>query len=218
MISPQMSFRENIQLSISELDEAKAFAHDINDKFSSIIKESFPEKLFQTDFQELNNGNMLHNIYNDSFKGTFEIVVGWDQKNIAGQNIKFMALNTSGRGEAISFSKKEPSISKLPDKAYYAGGIGCALAGFALCMWYAQESDDFNMILFFVVIIVIGWIGLKLGTFFGTRLQDSAYDRAQAEAMNDQLFLQSGGPWLAFSEKISILMKKTAEENSTAEE
>ena len=206
MISHQMAFRKNIQLSFTDLEEAKSFANKVNERILYLIKETFPASLFKSSFEELKNGNLLHKIENDSFIGTFEVVVGWDQKNIAGQNQKFMALNTSGKGENKSFKEKETGIQKLPDKAYYTGAIAGGGIGFAVCMLYAMETDDFNMILFFIVMIVTGWIGLKIGSIVGNKMHDKAYDKAQKEAMEDKLFLQSGGPWLAFSEKIDELM------------
>lgn len=216
MISPQMDFRKNIQLSISDLNEAKNFAHSVNTRISQVIQETFPSQQFNSSCYELENGNIVHKIENSAFEGTFEIVVGWDQKNIDGQNRKFMALNTSGKGENRSFKEKEPSIQKLPDKGYYGGALIGGGIGFAVCMLYAMETDDFNMILFFVVILVSGWIGLKIGSIIGNNLLDKAYDNAQAEAMGNQEFLQSAGPWLAFTEKIEALMDQVHAEDQAS--
>ena len=211
MISPQMTFRKNIQLPITDLEEAKRFARTTNEKFLAIVKESFPESLFSTYYEEKENGNLVHSVANDSFEGVFEVVVGWDQKNIDGQNVKFMALNTSGRGESISFMHKEQSIRKLPDKGYYGGALAGGLLGFIVSMLYAYESDDINLLMFFVVMIVTGWIGMMTGSVLGNKMLDKLYDKAQAEAMNDQLFLQSSGPWLSFTEKIENKMDEILE-------
>ena len=213
MISHQMNFRKNIQLSISDLEKAKSFALSVNDRFNSTINQTFPEDNFEVDFEELENGNFVYEISNNSFVGKFEIVVGWDQKNIDGKNVKFMALNTSGKGESKAFKEKEEAITKLPDKGYYGGALAGGGIGFGVCMWYATSSDDFNVILFFIFIIVTGWIGLKVGSIMGNSMQDKAYDKAQAEAMNDQLFLQSAGPWLAFSDKVVEIMDQVLEED-----
>ena len=216
MISHQMSFRKNIQLSITDLNEAKAFASKVNERFKLAVNNAFPQTNFSLNFEEMENGNFVYTVSNDSFIGKFEIVVGWDQKNINGKNVKFMALNTSGCGENIAFKNKELSIQKLPDKGYYGGALAGGGIGFGICMWYASESDDFNIILFFIFMIVTGWIGLKIGSILGTRMQDNAYDKAQTEAMNDQLFLQSAGPWLAFSEKVEEIMDLVLEEDQNA--
>ena len=211
-----MTFRKNIQLSISDLDEAKMFANKTNERFKSVVSETFPQESFSVDFHKQENGNLVYNISNDSFTGKFEIVVGWDQKNIDGQNLKFMALNTSGSGENASFKSKETAIQKLPDKGYYGGAIAGGALGFGICMAYAVSSDDFNVILFFIFILVTGWIGLKIGSVIGNQMQDKAYDKAQAEAMSDQLFLQSAGPWLAFTDKIEKLMDQVLAEDQAS--
>ncbi len=219
MISHQMNFRKNIQLSINDLNGAKAFALEVNERFKKAVNESFPTETFRIHFSERKNGNLVYEIKNESFDGIFEIVVGWDQKNIDGKNVKFMALNTSGRGESTSFLDKEESIRKLPDKGFYGGALAGGGIGFGICMWYASESDDFNIILFFIFMIVTGWIGLKAGSIIGNKMQDKAYDKAQMEAMNDQLFLQSAGPWLAFSDKIVEIMDQVlTEDQSNAKE
>lgn len=219
MISPQMLFRKNIQLSISELKQAKAFAHQVNECFVEIVKDSFPEELFNISFKKLENGNLVHTVSNEAFEGVFEIVVGWDQKNIDGQIQKFMALNTSGKGESRSFKTREPSIQKLPDKGYYGGALSGGLIGFAICMWYAYESDDINMIMFFIVMLVTGWLGMKIGSILGSYLQNKAYDKAQSQAMSNELFLKSSGPWLAFSEKVNLKLDEIlTSEHTTFEE
>lgn len=213
MISHKMHFRKNIPLSISDLNEAKEFAVSVNDRFKKLIAEIFPDSSFKVDFNELGNGNLVYDISNDSFEGKFEIVVGWDQKNVDGQNMKFMALNTSGNGENAAFKRKEPAIQKLPDKGFYGGALAGGAIGFGICMWYAMESDDFNMILFFITMIVTGWIGLKIGSIVGNKMLDKAYDKAQEEAMSDQKFLQSAGPWLAFSDRVNELMDQVLAED-----
>ena len=213
MISHQMSFRKNIQLSITDLNEAKVFASKVNDRFKMAVNDSFPQTDFSLNFEEMENGNFVHNISNESFVGKFEIIVGWDQKNIDGKNVKFMALNTSGRGENVSFKNKEAAIQKLPDKGYYGGALTGGGIGFGICMWYASESDDFNIILFFIFMIVTGWLGLKIGSILGVSMQDKAYDKAQTEAMSDQLFLQSAGPWISFSDKVEEIMDQVLEED-----
>jgi len=211
-----MTFRNNIQLNVDDLGAAKAFAAKANEKFSSLISETFPLSNFKVTFNELKNGNMSYEITNDAFTGLFEIVVGWDQKNIDGENRKFMALNTCGKGENSAFKRREPAIQKMPDYGYYGGAVTGGMLGFALCMWYAMQSDDFNMILFFIVMIVTGWIGLKIGSVIGNNLQDKAYDKAQTEAMSDQLFLQSAGPWLAFTDRVDKLMQILAAEDEAS--
>ncbi|MCM8534453.1 MAG: hypothetical protein NE334_00800 [Lentisphaeraceae bacterium] len=106
------------------------------------------------------------------------------------------------------FKNKLPLINSLPDKGYYLGAVIGALIGFIVSMLYSYETDDINLLMFMILMIVLGWIGLKFGTFIGNNLLDSSYDKAYEQAMTDDLFLRSSGPWLSFLDQLPNLVEE----------
>ncbi|MCM8533446.1 MAG: hypothetical protein NE330_19925 [Lentisphaeraceae bacterium] len=207
MISPEMTFRQGFSLPFDNLDNARAFGESVFSSINQAISEHFSSDLFQTSSETLSEGSYSFNLSNDSFEANINLIIGWDQTNINGVISKFLALNITADGFNRGFRNRLPLINSLPDKGYYTGTISGGLFGFILSMAYSYETDDINLLMFMIVMIAFGWVGLKLGTFVGNKLLDSTYDKAHESAMTDTLFLSSSGPWLSFLDQLPQLIE-----------
>ena len=215
MITPEMNFRKNIQLSASDLNEAEKLAETVNEELSCLVREAYDEDS-TVQYEQLENGNYQYHISNDSFTGMIELVTGWDMQQKEGENIKFMALNSSGAGGSRYFKDSKKTLEALPDYGYYGGMLSGAILGFAICMLYAIQTEVMDATFYAVFTIIAGWLGSMAGKFIGNRLYDKKYDSVTSRAMENKEFLGSAARWLSLTGEVEKLLDKVKKEDSEA--
>ena len=153
MIRPEMDFRKNIQLSITDLDQARTFAEEANNRITQLAKQTFVDKKFNLDFQKKDNGNFGSYIEAGKFKSDCELVVGWDMQLHNGENVKFMALNFSGEAYNEGYRNSKKTLDKLSDYGYYGGMFAGGAIGFAASMIYAVYTEALDATFYAVVML-----------------------------------------------------------------
>jgi hypothetical protein len=216
MITPDMSFLKSIQLSVSDLDEAKLFGEGVSVKIKDAMNQSFPDGDVDCESSVTADGTYLYSMGNASLKGRTKLVVGWDMKNINGENIRFMAINYSGKAGHQSFLASKETIEKLPNYGYFGGMLLGALVTFAACMVYAYYTEALDVFFFAILILLGGWLSSKVGEKVGEFVFDKRFDTATASAMGDQLYLKSAAQSLAFNQAVTSILDGALEEDRLA--
>ena len=216
MIRPEMDFRKNIQLSITDLDEARDFAEKANKQIGSLAKSYFQSPQFDLVAEKLPNGNFLYKVNSLSFAASFELVVGWDMQLHGNKNVKFMALNFSGDGYNKGYRISKKTLEKMPDYGYYGGMFAGGALGFAASMIYAVYTEALDATFYAVVMIIMGWLGSIVGKFIAGKVYNKRFDTVHVRAMDDNDFVQCAAKWLSFQEEIIELMKRLLAEDKAA--
>lgn len=207
MITPDMTFAKSVQLSITELNEAKEFAEDVHKKILKSQASIDPTLKLELKSEICENGSYIYTFQNDLFTGKANLVFGWDMQHVNGESKKFMALNFNNKFGSREFLNSIENIEKLPYKYYLGGMFFGALIGFAACMRYAYYTEKLDVFFFFIVILVGGWLSSKIGSVIGENAYNMAYDNLEEKVMTEAEYISISEGVLAFNESISSIFE-----------
>ena len=208
-----MSYSKSIQLSITDLEEAKKLAAGINQSISQKQVEVFSAGDLKVTSNLAENGTYEYRFQNECFQAEANLVVGWDMQHVNGENKKFMALNFKNKFGNKQFQDLLPEIKKLPDKGYFGGMLIGGFLSFAGCMGYAYYTEALDVFFFFIVILVVGWLSSKVGSILGEKKYSSRFDDLTEKALVDSNYLNLAESMVEFNKAVESILDRALEED-----